>query len=304
MMKYHTEERRTHVDWIRSIQKAIDYIEDHLLETIDYESIAHCACSSSFHFQRIFHILCGFTLGDYIRMRRLTLAGQELSSTNLRVIDIALKYGYVTPESFSRAFTKFHGVTPSAVKQGGVVLNSFSPLFVKLTLEGGSMIQYRLETRDAFPIICKKMKASSQDEAPGLQISRFWKACIEDGTINALCSYIHKDNIFDDSIVGVSFGNDGDDQHYPYAIAAHYNGDPIKETELEVVMIPAHTYVVFPVVGKMPEAFVELYQKISGEFFLTSDVQVCGGVEFEAYPSANITNEAYRWELWLSVTKK
>ncbi len=122
------------MNWITGIQRALDYVEAHLMESVDYEEAAKQAYSSSFHFQRVFSILCGFTLGDYIRMRRLTLAGSELASSDIRVIDAALKYGYDTPESFSRAFTRFHGVPPSQAKHGAA-LKAFSPLSVKLTLE-------------------------------------------------------------------------------------------------------------------------------------------------------------------------
>ena len=100
------------MDWIQGIQQAIDYIEDHITEEIDYEEAAKRAYSSSFHFQRVFGIMCGFTLGEYIRRRRLTLAGNELLMKDIKVIDVALKYGYETPESFSRAFQKFHGIAP------------------------------------------------------------------------------------------------------------------------------------------------------------------------------------------------
>lgn len=95
------------MDWITGIQRALDYTEKHLTEEIDYETVAKEACSSMFHFQRIFSILCGYTLGDYIRMRRLTLAAEDLLRTKEKIIDIALKYGYDTPESFSRAFSRF-----------------------------------------------------------------------------------------------------------------------------------------------------------------------------------------------------
>ena len=101
------------MEWIRGLQRAIDYVEDHLEEEINYKEAAAQAYSSVFHFQRIFSILCGITLGDYIRLRRLTLAGSELASTDCKVIDAALKYGYESPESFSRAFMKFHHISPS-----------------------------------------------------------------------------------------------------------------------------------------------------------------------------------------------
>ena len=98
------------MNWIQGIQRAIDYVEANITEEIDFEEVAAKAYSSSFHFQRVFSILCGFSLGDYIRMRRLSLAGEELSKGNAKIIDIALKYGYDTPESFSRAFARFHGI--------------------------------------------------------------------------------------------------------------------------------------------------------------------------------------------------
>lgn len=88
------------MNWIQGIQRAIDYVEANITEEIDFKEAARQACSSSFHFQRVFGILCGLSLGDYIRMRRLSLAGEELSKGHAKVIDIALKYGYDTPESF------------------------------------------------------------------------------------------------------------------------------------------------------------------------------------------------------------
>ena len=196
------------MDWIQGVQRAVDYVEAHITEPIDYEEAAKQAYSSSFHFQRVFSILCGFTLGDYIRMRRLSLAGNELASSGIRVIDAALKYGYDTPESFSRAFTRFHGVTPSQAKHAGAALKSFSPLSVKLVLDGGTTMNYRIETKDAFRLICKKKRISSKEEMTMEEIAPFWQACIADGSIEALCKYIPEENIFKDCIVGASFGRD------------------------------------------------------------------------------------------------
>ena len=135
------------MDWITGIQRAIDYVEAHLTEPIDYEEVAKRAYSSSFHFQRIFSIMCGFTLGEYIRARRLSLAGSALAGGEGKVIDIAMKYGYETPESFSRAFTRFHGISPSKAKANGAALKSYSRLSVKLILSGGNAMDYRIEKR-------------------------------------------------------------------------------------------------------------------------------------------------------------
>lgn len=143
------------MDWITGISKAIDYIEEHITEPTNYTRAAKEACSSPFNFQRVFALLCGYTLGDYVRMRRLTLAGEELLSTDAKVIDVALKYGYDSPESFSRAFTRFHGVFPSAVRKGAAI-RPFSRICVKLILTGGSIMEYRIEKKQAAKIICRR----------------------------------------------------------------------------------------------------------------------------------------------------
>ena len=116
------------MDWIQGIQRAIDYVEENITKDIDFEEADKRAYSSPFHFQRIFSILCGLSLGDYIRMRRLSLAGEEPSRGSAKIIDIALKYGYDTPESFSRAFTRFHGIAPERGKAQRQCQNIYSPL--------------------------------------------------------------------------------------------------------------------------------------------------------------------------------
>lgn len=140
------------MEWITGIQRAIDYIEAHLTEKLDYEAIARESFSSSFHFQRVFSILCGFTLGEYIRNRRLTLAGIELAAGSTKVIDAALRYGYESPDSFAKAFQKFHGITPSQARCKGAKLNSFSRLSFVIKLEGGTKMNYRIEKKESITL--------------------------------------------------------------------------------------------------------------------------------------------------------
>lgn len=109
-------------NWNSGIRNAICYIEEHLTEDIDVNEIASKAFVSSFYFQKIFNVLCGFTVGEYIKNRRLTLAAQELCSSDIKVLDVALKYGYSSPDSFAKAFTKFHGITPSQAREKNCVL--------------------------------------------------------------------------------------------------------------------------------------------------------------------------------------
>lgn len=290
------------MDWIQGLQRALDYIEENITEPIDYAEAAKKAYSSSFHFQRVFSTICGYTLGDYIRFRRLSLAGSELAAENVKVIDVALKYGYDTPESFSRAFTRFHGVTPSEAKNGAV-LKSFSKLSVKLILNGGTTMDYRIENKEAFEVVVRKKRFPKQHEITTREISKFWGECSSDGTIPAICKYIPKDNIFDKCIIGISFGAETATGDFPYGIGAHYNGEKISEDYLTVEKIPAHTYAVFKCVGKMPEAFQKVYKYICTEFFPASEYEPAG-VEIEAYPSDDTQNENFTCEIWIAVKKK
>lgn len=135
------------MDWITSVQMGIDYIETHILEELDYSEISNAACSSCFHFQRVFSILCGFTIGEYIRYRRLSLAAKDLIENKSRIIDIALKYRYDTPESFTKAFTRFHGLTPISVRKSSKNLKYFEPLFIQIHIEGGNIKDYSINKK-------------------------------------------------------------------------------------------------------------------------------------------------------------
>lgn len=289
------------MDWITGIQKSIDYVEAHLTEEIAYEEIAKRAYSSSFYFQRVFSVICGFTLGDYIRFRRLSLAGRELAESSAKVIDIALKYGYDSPESFSRAFTKFHGASPIQVKDGAAV-KIFSRLSVKLTISGGIIMDHRIETKEAFELIVKKKRFPKNTELTVAEISGFWAQCSKDGTVDRIISYAD-DKIFGKNIVGVSFEYEGDNNEFPYGIGASYGGRKMTDDDLSVVSVPAHTYIVFKCIGKMPEAFQKTCQYICTEFFPTSEYQPIG-LEFEAYPSPDVQNSDYTCEIWVAAEKR
>lgn len=291
------------MDQITAIQRAIDYTEAHLTDEIDYEAAAREAASSVFHFQRLFSMLCGYTLGDYIRMRRLSLAADELQRTGGKIIDIALKYGYDTPESFSRAFTRFHGITPTQARRGSNI-KSFSRLSVKLILDGGNLMDYRIEKRDAFKLICRKKQVNKpQGDTATADISEFWGECSTDGTIEKLCKYASFDNLR--GILGVCFSGEMANSGFPYGIGAEYNGAPLTDGGFDIVEIPAHTYAVFHCKGKMPDAFKETYKKICTEFFPQSSTYEYGnGIELEVYPSADVQNPDYTCEIWIAVKEK
>ena len=291
------------MDWIQGIQRAIDYVEANITEDIDFEEAAKAAYSSPFHFQRVFGILCGFSLGDYIRMRRLSLAGEELSKGNAKIIDIALKYGYDTPESFSRAFTRFHGIAPSEAKHGGSV-KIFTPLSVKLTLIGGSKMNYRIEKRDAFKVVCKRKRVGKPQSAGATEdITAMWQEYGADGTIERLVKCFSKTSVMK-GLLGICFSSELNAKQFPYGIGVEYDGRTIDD-DLEVVTIPANTYAVFTSKGKMPDAFIDTYHRIVTEFFpQSSQYEYAENIEFEVYSSADTDNPDYQCEIWIAVNEK
>ena len=165
--------------WIEGFQESIDFIEKNLTEELDIEDIAAKAALSPFYYQRIFGALCGVTVGEYIRARRMTLAAQELNGKDVKVIDIAVKYGYDSPDSFSKAFQKFHGITPSQAKEPGALLRSFAPLHIRITMEGGTMMEYRIVEKAPFTIV--GVKKPFHSDSSYQEIPKFWDEWLAQG---------------------------------------------------------------------------------------------------------------------------
>ncbi len=147
--------------WIEGFQGSIDFIEQNLTNELDIGEIASKAALSPFYYQRIFGALCGMTVGEYIRARRMTLAAQELNRDDVEVIDVAVKYGYDSPDSFAKTFQKFHGITPSRTREPGASLGSSAPLHIKITMEGGTMLDYRIVEKAPFTIVGIKRRFNS-----------------------------------------------------------------------------------------------------------------------------------------------
>ena len=143
------------MNWLESIEEAIDYIELHLKDDFSIEDVASHVYMSSGYFQKAFSMLCGFTVSEYIRSRRLAEAGMELLSSGGKIIDIALMYGYDSHDSFTKAFSRFHGVTPSAVRRGGCTLKAFAPLRLQFVLRGGYIMDFRMEKEPGFDVLLK-----------------------------------------------------------------------------------------------------------------------------------------------------
>ncbi|MDE5604194.1 MAG: AraC family transcriptional regulator [Eubacterium sp.] len=288
------------MNWANSIQNAINYIEEHLTENIDYDKVAKEAASSSFYFQKIFGILCGYSLGEYIRNRRLTLAGKELASSRSKVIDVAFKYGYNSPESFTRAFTKFHGISPADAKKSGSKLKTFSRLSVSLILKGGSIMNYKLIEKEAFTVLEKIEPHEIDDSVNKNSIPAFWERSHQDGTVKTLLEKT-TDKSF---IFGICYGDSPSDKKtFDYSIAALCDKNIEIPKGFRINEIPARSWLVFECIGPMPNAIQNMWHKITAEFFPSSDYTPTYEMDIEAYPAMDMNSDDYKCEIWIPVKK-
>lgn len=276
-------------NWNEGITRAVSFIEEHLTEELDINDIAEEAYVSSFHFQRIFSILCGFTVGEYIRNRRLTLAAQELVASDIKVIDVALKYGYDSPDSFTRAFTKFHGVSPSVAKHNGIKLNSFAPLKIKLTLEGGNMLEFKIVEKDQFTVMGRMRKFNT--DISYNEIPKFWQEHMNSEDSKIVCG-----------MYGICLDSNGKD--FEYLIADNYlpwNEVPEGYTTR---VIPAGTWAVFPCKGPLPMSLQEVNTKIWSEWLPSSKTYTLdGNYNVELYNPPTENPEDTYSEIWVPVKK-
>ena len=127
------------MDYMTCTQRTLHHIERHLRENIAIEDISSVANYSPFHLQRIFKHVVGDSVKDYVRKRRMTEAAKLLVGSNQNTVDIGCEFGYQSREAFSRAFKRTYGMTPTEVRQLGMVYQLRAPLTLPRL-----MAQYRV----------------------------------------------------------------------------------------------------------------------------------------------------------------
>lgn len=280
------------MDWIQGIQQAIDYVEEHITGEIDYAEAAKRAYSSVFHFQRVFGILCGFTLGEYIRRRRLTLAGNDLLNKKTKVIDVAFKYGYETPESFSRAFQKFHGITPSQVKRG-CSLKTFSRLTVKVDITGGSEMNYKIEEKPEMILVGYKKRFTGVPY--GEERKKQEKLFVTSTRAKQWLLIGASANYENDYCVVTNIGDDGYDFYIAYEVddqtrADLFNSavtgvDFMDKMGFETLTIPKQTYAVFqtPKMKRPTDHYADIRKKIVTDWLPNSEFVLADAPEIVSF---------------------
>ncbi|MCY1714171.1 AraC family transcriptional regulator [Caproiciproducens galactitolivorans] len=285
------------MDWIQGMQNAINYMELHLLEPFNFDEIAKAAGSSTFHFMRMFNMLTGFTVGEYIRNRRLTLAGQELSLSDAKVVDIAFKYGYETHESFTKAFRQFHGISPSAARKPEANLKSIGKLSIQVTLKGDKTLNYKLIEKEAFTVVGKKTPVTCVNGENFKIVADFCRQCDEDG----ICDLLEGLCTDEMGVMGIcgTMKNDA----FDYYMAVTYQGGKIPEG-METLEIPKSTWAVFESVGPIPEAIQDVWKRIFSEWFPSNQYEHAVGPEIEVYEKGDMSKPDYKSYVWIPVTRK
>jgi len=287
---------------LKNMNDALSFIEENLANRIDSHEVAKRALCSEYHFKRMFSFLAGVPLSEYIRRRRLTLAAFELSDSNVRIIDLAIKYGYKSPDSFTRAFHNLHGITPSEARNHGHTIKAYPRMTFQLSIKGGKEMNYRLEEKEAFRIIGVKKRVPILFNGVNPEIASMWES-LEDETINKLKRLSNVEPVGMLS-ASVNFSEErmeekGELDHY--IGVATTNECPHHLTQLHV---PALTWAVFESIGPFPETLQEIWGRIYSEWFPSANYELVEGPEILWNENKNTSSPKFKSEIWIPVTKK
>lgn len=278
------------MDWIRTINDSIAYMEDHLTENVTLEDIAKSVNLSVFHFHRAFSMLTEMSPAEYLRNRRLSQAGAELANGGEKIIDVALKYGYETPESFTKAFSRYHGVTPMQAKKGSP-LQFMSRYTVRITIEGGCIMEYKIEKWEAMDLLLHAKEFSTENSDS--EIPKFWDEYYANEEYRKVPGYL-----------GICAQEKTGGDKFKYGIgckASDVDGVP---EGFEIIHIPEYTWAVFKCVGPSPDAIQAMWDKIYREWLPVADYELIPDYDIENYLEGDPTAADYVSEICIPVKKK
>ncbi|MDO0821899.1 AraC family transcriptional regulator [Desulfosporosinus nitroreducens] len=290
------------MDLLERMNSALSYIEENLTDEIDFKEVARRACCSEYHFKRMFSFLAGVTLSEYIRRRRLTLAAFDFNNSNLRIIDVAVKYGYNSADSFTRAFQSLHGVTPSEARNNGQSLKAYPPMTFQLSIKGGIEMNYRIEEKEAFHIVGLMKRVPIIFNGVNTEIASMWGSL----TGELIAQLKGLSNVEPMGMLSAST-NFSEGRMEEKGELDHYIGVatdkecPDNLTKLEV---PASTWAVFEAVGPFPDTLQNVWGRIYSEWFPSSNYEQTEGPEILWNEHKDVTSPTFRSEIWIPVLKR
>ncbi|PEW86513.1 AraC family transcriptional regulator [Bacillus cereus] len=290
------------MDSLKNMNATMQYIEDNLTHEIDFKEVAKIAFCSEYHFKRMFSFLAGISLSEYIRCRRLTLAAFELKDSDAKVIDVAIKYGYNSPDSFTRAFQNLHGITPSEARSTSRSLKAYSPMTFQLSIQGGNEMNYRIEEKEPFQIIGIQKRVPIVFNGVNEEIASMWKS-LDPGAIQTLKSL---SNIEPTGIISAST-NFSEGRMEEKGELDHYIGVATTKTcpeQFKQLEVAASTWAIFEAIGPFPDALQNVWGRIYSEWFPSSNYELAEGPEILWNEQKDISSPNFRSEIWVPVLKK
>lgn len=285
------------MEWLKKISKAIDYIEDNLDGDIFYDEAAKIACCSTYYFERMFSYIAGITLSEYIRRRRMTEAAFDLQKSDMKVMDISLKYGYKSPTAFNRAFQSVHGVSPTAARANGTLLFAYPPIRFSISISGGENMRYRIETKEAMRIVGIRTSLVEDMEENQKIVPVFWDKMLKSRQFSEICGLTNK---YPHGILGVTAYTDPENIYY-YIAAPTDKPVPQSMVEFE---IPAATWVVFECSGHFKESIQIIFKRFLTEWLPFSGYEYAELPDIEVYPVNSQGSEEGHAEVWIAVKKE
>jgi AraC family transcriptional regulator len=290
------------MDLLKNMNGALNYIEENLIGDIDFKEVARLAFCSEYHFKRMFSFLAGVTLSEYIRRRRLTLAAFDLTNGGLRIIDVAVKYGYGSPDSFARAFQGLHGVTPSEARNNGRLLKAYPKMTFQLSIKGGSELNYRIEEKEAFRIVGIKKRVPIIFSGVNPEIASMWES-LDAGLISRLkkLSNVRPPGLLSAS-ANFSEGRmeeKGELDHYIGVATTGHCPDDLARLE-----VPPSTWAVFLSVGPFPDTLQDTWGRIYSEWFPSAGYEQAEGPEILWNENKDVASPVFKSEIWIPVKKR
>ncbi|MGM0123773.1 AraC family transcriptional regulator [Enterococcus sp. AZ194] len=279
---------------VTSFNEIISYIEENLTEKLDYDEMGKIVGYSPYHLQRLFLLLSNIPISEYIRCRRLACSAHDLLSDSSSVTEVAYKYGYSSPASFSRAFKAFHGTTPKDIKRNESVIKAYPPLSFELTIKGAEPLDYRVTQMPGFRVIGKKIQTTMENEQGRQDIPLFWQETHQKNLISELLPFMNQQPF---GVLGVSdYQPNLDNSAFDYYIGVA-STEALKE-DLHELLVPEATWACFKhPASDTPKELQEFQKKIVFDWLPTSGYEFTQGPDVEVYGQDNSV------ETWIPVKR-
>lgn len=285
------------MDYLNRINYALDYIESNLDGEINYNAAAKLACCSITYFQRMFSFIADIPLSEYIRRRRMTLAAFELQNSDIKIIDLAMKYGYESPDAFSRAFQTLHGIIPSMARNSGILLKAYPRITFHISIKGDVEMNYRIEKKEEFRIVgIRKHFRGPEDNAS--MVPAFWDEVYQNGALAELFSLSNGCPKGVHGFIQIKGEVEAD-----YTIGCVTDKKPPRY--MDSYVIPDSLWAIFEVNGPVNTAMADAWRRIFSEWLPTSNYKYAETIDIECFPyQGDKSAEDFKFEIWLPVVKK